>query len=67
VLLGSAPLERRCGKLLALARARGSSDDATVLVVQRKPRRARLAWLATGVALLVGVLAVVIAAFLVMP
>lgn len=67
VLHASAPLERRCGKLLALARARGSSDDATVLVVQREPRRARLAWLATCAALLVGVLAAVIAAFLALP
>jgi len=67
VLRGSAPLEWRCGKLLALARARGSSDDATVLVVQRKPRRARLAWLATSAALAVGVLAAIIATFMVMP
>jgi len=43
VLHGSAPLSRRCGRLLALARARGSSDDATVLVVRREPRIARLA------------------------
>ena len=31
VLRQSAPLVRRCGKLVALARARGSTDDATVL------------------------------------
>lgn len=43
VLRGPAPLARRCGRLLALARARGSSDDATVLVVRREARRARLA------------------------
>ena len=43
VLRGSAPLARRCGRLLALARARGSRDDATVLVVQREPRLARVA------------------------
>jgi serine/threonine protein phosphatase PrpC len=29
------PLARRCTRLLALARARGSADDATVLVVHR--------------------------------
>ena len=51
VLRGSAPLARRCGRLLALARARGSRDDATVLVVRREPRRVRLAGLAAGVAL----------------
>ena len=32
---GSVPLARRCARLLALARARGSTDDATVLVVHR--------------------------------
>ena len=36
VLHGSASLARRCGRLLALARARGSGDDATVLVVRRE-------------------------------
>ena len=50
VLHGSAPLARRCARLLALARARGSRDDATVLVVRREPRQARVATLvATGV------------------
>ncbi len=29
------PLERRCARLVTLARARGSTDDATVLVVHR--------------------------------
>ena len=48
VLRQSAPLVRRCSRLVALARARGSSDDATVLVVQCEPRRARLLWLAAG-------------------
>ena len=48
VLHGSAPLVRCCGRLLALARAHGSSDDATVLVVRREPRRTRLAWLIAG-------------------
>src|SRR4030095_8693877 len=32
---GTLPLVRRCTRLLALARARGSTDDATVLVVHR--------------------------------
>lgn len=45
VLRGSAPLARRCSRLLALARARGSNDDATVLVVQRESRVASLALL----------------------
>jgi PPM family protein phosphatase len=48
VLQDPAPLARRCDRLLALARARGSSDDATVLVVRREPRRARFAWFAAG-------------------
>ena len=45
VLRSPAPLARRCGRLLALARARGSRDDATVLVVRREPRHERLALL----------------------
>jgi protein phosphatase len=50
VLRGPAPLARRCGRLLALARARGSRDDATVLVVRREPRHERVALLvAAGV------------------
>ena len=52
VLHESAPLVRRCGRLLALARARGSDDDATVLVLRREPRQTRVAWLAVGGALL---------------
>jgi protein phosphatase len=52
VLHGSAPLVRCCGRLLALARARGSHDDATVLVVRREPRQTRLAWLIAGGVLL---------------
>jgi len=52
VLHESAPLVRCCGKLLALARARGSDDDATVLVLRREPRQTRLAWLAAGSVLL---------------
>jgi protein phosphatase len=53
VLHQRAALVRRCSRLVALARAHGSSDDATVLVVRREPRRWRLAWLALSVALLV--------------
>ena len=50
VLRGTAPLARRCGRLLALARARGSRDDATVLVVRREPRHVRVGFLvAAGV------------------
>ena len=52
VLHESAPLVRRCDRLLALARARGSDDDATVLVLRREPRQTRLAWLAAGSVLL---------------
>lgn len=62
VLHGTASLVRRCEGLLALARARGSRDDATVLVVRREPRHARLAWLAAaGIALAVVVAIVVFA------
>jgi protein phosphatase len=50
VLRGSAPLARRCARLLALARVRGSRDDATVLVVRREARHDRVALLvAAGV------------------
>jgi protein phosphatase len=59
VLHQPAPLVRRCGRLVALARARGSRDDATVLVVQREARRGRLAWLASS-ALLLAALAIVL-------
>ena len=57
VLQGPAPLVRRCGRLLALARARGSRDDATVLVVRREPRQTRLAWLIAGAVLLAALVA----------
>jgi serine/threonine protein phosphatase PrpC len=52
VLHGSGPLSRCCGRLLALARSRGSRDDATVLVVRREPRHTHLAWLAAASVLL---------------
>jgi serine/threonine protein phosphatase PrpC len=39
ILRGAAPLVRRCWRLVALARARGSTDDATVLVLYRATRR----------------------------
>ena len=56
VLRDSAPLARRCARLLALARVRGSRDDATVLVVRREARHERVALLfAAG--LLVGAIA----------
>ena len=57
VLHESAPLVRRCGRLLALARARGSDDDATVLVLRREPRQTRLACLAAGGVLLAALIA----------
>jgi protein phosphatase len=57
VLHGSASLARRCGRLLALARARGGGDDATVLVVRREPRRPYLAPLLVGGVLLTAIVA----------
>ena len=57
VLHESAPLVRRCGRVLALARARGSDDDATVLVLRREPRQTRLAWLVAGGVLLAALIA----------
>ena len=47
MLRGPAPLARRCMRLIEFARARGSRDDATVLVVRRM--RSRLArWNGSG-------------------
>ena len=41
-----APLSRACERLLELVRSRSGADDATLLVVQRKPaRRRRFAWM----------------------
>jgi protein phosphatase len=64
VLRGSAPLLRRCWRLLALARARGSKDDATVLVVHCEPRRPGLASL-VGVLVFAGLLVALLAALMV--
>ena len=56
LLRGSEPLARRCLRLVQFVRDSGSSDDATVLVVQRVEhdflRSARLAIIAAIVALL---------------
>jgi PPM family protein phosphatase len=42
-----APLSRACERLLELVRSRSGTDDATLLVVHRKPtRRRRFAWMA---------------------
>ena len=44
LLRGSAPLARRCVKLVEFVSSRGNRDDATVLALQRSPgRRAPLA------------------------
>ncbi|TMG99507.1 MAG: hypothetical protein E6H71_02770 [Betaproteobacteria bacterium] len=41
------PLSRACERLLELVRSRGGTDDATLLVVHRKPvRHRRFAWMA---------------------
>lgn len=41
LLRGTVPLATRCARLVEFARERGSSDDATVLVVHRTARRQR--------------------------
>jgi serine/threonine protein phosphatase PrpC len=52
-LRAHASLSRCCTRLLEIARHRGSSDDATVLVVHRKASpRSRLARIASGGGLL---------------
>jgi PPM family protein phosphatase len=66
VMRGSAPLLRRCRRLLALARAHGSSDDATVLVVRPEPRRARLVGFAAGAILFAVIVAALAATLMVM-
>jgi len=43
LLRGPVPLAKRCMRLIEFARTRGSSDDATALIVHRtEPRRGRL-------------------------
>jgi protein phosphatase len=44
VLAGAAGLAQRCEQLIDVARANGSVDDATVLLVQRAGLGARLPW-----------------------
>lgn len=60
VLRGPAPLARRCVRLIEFVRARGSSDDATVLVLHRarrpRGRIARLVSLGALIALAAGAL-----------
>jgi serine/threonine protein phosphatase PrpC len=59
-------LERRCARLVELARARGSSDDATVLAVQRtSSRRWRVPPFVVGA--LIGFAAVALVAWLTAP
>lgn len=66
VLRGSAPLARRCWRIVALARARGSTDDATVLVVHRERRPPLFASVALGLLAFAGALAALAAALMVM-
>jgi serine/threonine protein phosphatase PrpC len=60
VLRGPAPLAHRCAGLIEFARARGSSDDATVLVLHRarrsRGRTARFVSLGALIALTTGAL-----------
>lgn len=45
VLTGATPLAQRCEDLIGAARANGSADDATVMLLQRSgPALARLSW-----------------------
>src|SRR5437763_1499780 len=66
VMRGAAPLARRCRRLVALARARGSSDDATVLVVYPEPRRGRLLGLAVGAFAFAALVVALMTTFMVM-
>jgi protein phosphatase len=66
VLRGSVPLARRCWQLLALARARGSTDDATVLVLHRERRPSLVARAVLGLLACAGLAAAVVAALMVM-
>lgn len=64
VLRDDVPLASRCEALLAAARARGSADDATVLVVRRAPRIARLAAVALGAIVLLAAAALAMASWI---
>ena len=66
VLRGSVPLARRCWQVLALARARGSTDDATVLVVHRERRPSLIGQAVLGLLACAGLAAAVLAAIMVM-
>jgi protein phosphatase len=66
VLRGSVPLARRCWQVLALARARGSTDDATVLVVHRERRPSLIASALLGLLACAGLAAALMAAIMVM-
>ncbi|MEP6942099.1 MAG: PP2C family serine/threonine-protein phosphatase [Betaproteobacteria bacterium] len=53
LLRGPIPLAKRCVRLIEFARTRGSSDDATALIVRRtEPRRGQLARLLALAALI---------------
>jgi serine/threonine protein phosphatase PrpC len=66
ILCGSAPLVRRCWRLVALARAHGSTDDATVLALHRAPGRMRLTPRALGALTFAGFLVALAATLMVM-
>ena len=66
ILRGSLPLVRRCWRLLALPRARGSTDDATVLVLRRAPGSMRLPPVALAAIALAGFLVALAATLMVM-
>jgi len=67
ILRGSASLVRRCWRVVALARTRGSTDDATVLVVHRGPGRSRFAALSLGALTFASLLVALAATLMVMP
>jgi protein phosphatase len=66
VLHGGAPLERRCWQVLALARARGSTDDATVLVIHRERRQSIVGRIVVGLLACAGLAVAVVAAIMVL-
>jgi len=66
VLRASTPLVRRCWRLVALARARGSTDDATVLALHRAPGGMRLTPRALGAITFAGLLVALAATLMVM-